>query len=92
MEPIAIELEPKLRRRLEALGQAKSRSPGWLMKEAIRQYLDHEEAAEVARRESLERWDRYEATGAYVSHEEVTRWLQTWGTAKERPCPKPKRR
>ena len=59
------------------------------MKEAIRQFLDREEEAEQIRRETLERWRRYEATGEAVGHEIVGAWLETWGTHQEDPCPVP---
>jgi hypothetical protein len=61
------------------------------MKDAIRRYLEEEEAAEKARVEALERWASFEKTGEYVDGDDVTEWLKSWGTAKERPCPKPRR-
>jgi predicted transcriptional regulator len=27
--------------------------------------------------------------GRFVSHEEVVKWLKSWGTPDELPCPKP---
>jgi predicted transcriptional regulator len=31
------------------------------------------------------------AAGLLVSHEEVAKWLKSWGTRDELPCPIPKR-
>jgi predicted transcriptional regulator len=31
------------------------------------------------------------AAGRLVPHEEVVKWLQSWGTPDELPCPVPKR-
>ncbi len=28
--------------------------------------------------------------GRFVPHEEVVKWLKSWGTPNELPCPKPK--
>ncbi len=30
------------------------------------------------------------AAGRVVPHEEVVKWLKSWGTPNELPCPKPK--
>ncbi len=32
------------------------------------------------------------AAGRVVSHDEVVKWLRSWGTADELPCPVPKPR
>jgi hypothetical protein len=44
---IAVKLDPGIRERLQALGQAKRRSPHWLMVEAIRLYVEREEKIEA---------------------------------------------
>ncbi|MFZ2445621.1 MAG: CopG family ribbon-helix-helix protein [Syntrophobacteraceae bacterium] len=85
----AVKLDDETYERLKALGSARQRSPHWLMKEAIRQFLDREEEAEHIRRDTLERWARFEATGETVGHEEVDAWLETWGTDREGKCPVP---
>ena len=58
------------------------------MKEVIQQFLEREEESERIRSESLERWERFEATGETVSHDAIEAWLQTWGTDREGKCPK----
>jgi predicted transcriptional regulator len=75
--------------RLKALGEARKRSPHWLMKEAIRQFLEREEEAEHIWRDTYERWARFAATSETVSHEVVEAWLETWGTDREGKCPVP---
>jgi predicted transcriptional regulator len=84
----AIKLDDEIYSRLKALAEARQRTPHWLMKEAIRQFLEREEESEQIRRESLERWERFEAAGETVSHDAVEAWLQTWGTDREGKCPK----
>jgi predicted transcriptional regulator len=83
----AIKLDDATFSRLKVLAEARQRSAHWLMKEAIRQYLEREEEAEQIRRETLERWERFEAGGEAVDHEEVEDWLETWGTDGEGKCP-----
>ena len=85
----AVELDDETYGRLEALGEARKRSPHWLMKEAIQQFLDREEEAEHIRQDTLKRWERFEATGETVSHGVVDAWLETWGTEGEGNCPVP---
>jgi predicted transcriptional regulator len=83
----AVKLDDNIYERLKALGEARQRSPHWLMKEAIRQFLEREEKAEKIRRDTLERWARFEATGETMSHDAVETWLETWGTEAEGKCP-----
>jgi predicted transcriptional regulator len=85
----AVKLDEKTYNRLKVLGEVRRRSPHWLMKEAIQQFLDREEEAEHIRQDTLERWARFEATGEAVSHEVVEAWLETWGTEGEGKCPVP---
>lgn len=89
---MAVKMDPAMRKRLLALGEARRRTPHWLMLEAIRLYVEREEEAERANAEARERLIRYDATGAHVAHEDVASWLETWGTSRERPAPRRKRR
>ena len=70
-----IRLDAEMQARLKALGKVKDRAPHWLMKQAIREYLDREEAYEREKVEDQERWARYQATGEAVPHEDVRAWL-----------------
>jgi predicted transcriptional regulator len=83
----AVKLDDEIYARLKVLGEARRRTPHWLMKEAISQFLAREEQAERVRRETMERWARFQAEGAAVDHEAVSDWLKTWGTDKEGQCP-----
>ena len=86
-KPIGVKLDDKLQTRLKALGEKCERSPHWLMKKAIAEFVDREEAADQERQLLLERWNRYQETGEAISHEAVVNWLETWGTDKESSCP-----
>ena len=83
----AVKLDDDTYTRLKALGEARKRTPHWLMKEAIHQFLDREEEAEHIRQDTLKRWERYVTTGETVSHDVVDAWLETWGTQGEGKCP-----
>ena len=86
-KPVGVKLDDELQTRLKALGERCERSPHWLMKKAIAEFVDREEAAEQERQLLLERWNRYQETGESIPHEKVVKWLETWGTDKESPCP-----
>jgi predicted transcriptional regulator len=85
----AVKLDDETCTRLAALGTVRKRTTHWLMKEAIRQFLDREEKIEEIRRDTMERWARYESTGKTVDHDQVGAWLETWGTDREDECPVP---
>jgi predicted transcriptional regulator len=86
---MGIKLDDETRDRLKALAEARRRSAHWLMKEAIGQYLQREEEIERRNREADAAWDEYRATGKSVSHEDMSAWLDSWGTDEEGPCPDP---
>ncbi|MGH7815033.1 MAG: CopG family ribbon-helix-helix protein [Candidatus Binataceae bacterium] len=83
-----IKLDSRTRSRLKSLSRLKQRSQHWLMKEAIGRYLEQEEDSERVKRETLERWERYEATGDHVGNGAVKAWLESWGTEQEGQCPR----
>lgn len=84
----AIKLGSRTRARLKALSRLKQRSQHWLMKEAIDRYLDQEENAERLKHETLERWERYEATGEHISNAAMRAWLESWAAEQDRECPR----
>ncbi len=71
-----IKLDNNIRQRLKALAEKKSRSPHWLMRTAIEDYLVREEQYEAERAEDMARWENYVLTGKAVEHVKVEKWLQ----------------
>ncbi len=82
-----LKLEPEMKERVKHLAEAKQRSPHWVMKAAIEQYVEREEKREAFNREAVEAWEEYQATGLHVTHEEMITWLESWGTENELPPP-----
>ena len=87
MTTMGVKLDEEIRNRLKMLGQTRDRTPHWLMKKAIVEFLDREEELEKRNREADAALEEYRQTGQYVSHEDMEAWLETWGTDKEGPCP-----
>lgn len=83
----AVKLDDSIVDRLKVLGETRQRSPHWLMKEAIRQFLDREEEAERIRLDTLQRLAQFEADGKTINHDVVDAWLASWGTENEGQCP-----
>lgn len=84
---LALKLDEETRQRLQALGELRDRSPHWLMKKAVLEFLEREESYEREKREDLERWDQYRLTGRAVPNAAVQDWLEGFGTDAGRARP-----
>jgi predicted transcriptional regulator len=76
----SIEIDAALKSRIENLANLRQKSADWVMREAIAQYVDREEARESFKQEAMESWADYQRTGLHLTGEEVSAWLKTWGT------------
>lgn len=83
----SLKIDDEMKGRIQALAEQRDRSAHWIMREAIRQYVDREEARESFRQEALESWTAYQETGRHLTLSETTAWLETWGTEQEREAP-----
>ncbi len=83
----SLKIDDDLKQRVHDLARQRRRSGHWIMLEAIRQYVEREEARESFRREALASWQEYRETGRHLTGEEVRSWLNTWGTDDEGPAP-----
>ena len=54
--PVAVKLNPEVHARVRELAKAQHRSPHYLMREAITQYVEREEKREAFRQEALAAW------------------------------------
>ncbi|MDB5711180.1 MAG: Transcriptional regulator, CopG family [Sphingomonas bacterium] len=83
----SIKIDDELKGRVQHLANARDRSAHWIMREAIKQYVDREEARENFHQEALLSWKEYQETGLHVTGEELIAWLESWGTDKETAFP-----
>jgi len=83
-----IKLDDATRQRLTELGKKKQRSPHWLMRTAIEQFLEKEERYEQEKREDMERWENYRLHGRAIPQDEAAKWLGDLAHGKSAPCPK----
>ncbi|MFZ5441373.1 MAG: toxin-antitoxin system [Myxococcota bacterium] len=74
---MGVKLERETRDRLKSLGRLKERTPHFLVKKAIDEYLEREERWEAEKKEDQERWEEFATTGESVSLQEVTKMMRT---------------
>lgn len=86
-KPMSIKLDNDTRTRIKQLAAARDRTPHWMMREAITQYVEREERKEAFRRDTLDAWQEFQETGLHVSQEETDQWLAGWGTDTEDGVP-----
>ena len=83
----SVKLDDDLKSRIRHLAEAQHRSPHWIMREAIRDYVEREEKRESFKQEALASWKMYQETGQHLTSQEVRSWLNTWGTDRETEIP-----
>ncbi|MFT3741307.1 MAG: CopG family ribbon-helix-helix protein [Gammaproteobacteria bacterium] len=83
----SVKLDDQLKHRIQHLAEIQHRSTHWIMREAIREYVEREEAREKFKQEALLSWQHFQETGLHLTHQEVNDWLDTWGTDKQKPIP-----
>ena len=81
---LTVHLPTEIEARLDRLARTTSVSKSRLAADAIVAYLDEQEHRLERIREGL----ADAKAGRVVSHEEVARWLESWGTEDELPPPK----
>ena len=86
--PVSLKLDINERDRLAALATARRRSPHYLMREAVSEYLTREEARQSFRDEADKAWLDYERTGLHATQAELEAWAKSQGTRKPRHAPK----
>ncbi len=80
---LTVRLPIKLKNRLEGLAKATANNRSRLAVEALQSYVDEQES-QLAR---IDQGIRDANAGRVVSHEEVKRYLQSWGSNRKLPPP-----
>ena len=73
--PVAIKLDQDMLDRLTRLAGAKGRSTHWMLRQAVSQFVEREEARGAFRAAGLDAWQQYQFTGLHVTHEDADAWL-----------------
>jgi len=85
--PVAVKLDDNVYGRVKKLANARERSPHWLMREAIVQYVEREEKREAFRKDGIRAWEAYQETGLHVTHAEADAWLAQLAAHEDREPP-----
>ncbi len=80
----SVRVDSAVKKRLEKLAKSTGRSRSFLAAEAIGEFVDVNEWQIAGIKQAIVSMDR----GEGVAHEQVTEWVRSWGTRKERPAPK----
>ena len=83
----SLKLDIEMKERIQRLASARRRTPHWVMREAVEQYVEREEKRERFRQDALAAWTHYETTGLHVTAEEANAWLVTLEAGKDAAVP-----
>ena len=84
----SLKLDDEMKERVQRLAEARRRSPHWVMREAVEQYVEREEKREQFRQDALAAWTHYQTTGLHVTAGEADAWLAKLEAGKKAPPPK----
>lgn len=83
----SLKLDSKTKSRVQKLATARRRTPHWIMREAVEQYVEREEKREQLRQDALAAWNHYQSTGLHLTAEEADAWLAKLEAGKNAPVP-----
>ncbi|WP_338884021.1 MULTISPECIES: CopG family ribbon-helix-helix protein [Xenorhabdus] len=71
----SVKLDDNLKSRIQYLAKVRHRSAHWIMREAIRDYVEREEKRESFKQDALRAWEAYQENGLHLTFEEADDWL-----------------
>jgi predicted transcriptional regulator len=84
----SVKLDVEVKQRVQRLALARRRSPHWLMREAIEEYVEREERRTQFQQDALAAWAHYQTTGLHATAEEADAWLAKLEAGKNATPPK----
>lgn len=83
----SVKLDAHEKNQLCALADFKKRTPHYLMREAIRNYIEKETARHAFITEARDSYEAYQQTGLHITHEEFDSWIQSLAQKKNNLMP-----
>ena len=83
-----LKLDSATKERVRRIASARRRSPHWVMREAVEQYVEREEKREQLRQDALAAWAEYQTTGLHVTAKEADAWLARLEAGRRAVVPK----
>jgi len=86
---LTIRIDEETKERLDRLAESVARSKSYLVTRALQDYLDLNEWQVKAIKEAVNKAvNKADSPGAkFAAHEDVSAWLETWGTENEKEPP-----
>mgnify|MGYP001552945951 CR=1 FL=1 len=84
----SLKLDTEIKARVQRLAAARRRTPHWVLREAVEQYVEREEARERLRQDALTAWNHYQETGLHATAGEADAWLAKLEAGKRSAPPK----
>ncbi len=84
----SLKLDTQTKERVQRLAAVRRRTPHWILREAVEQYVEREEARERLRQDALAAWNHYQETGLHVTAAEADAWLAKLEAGKRVAPPK----
>ena len=89
MRVTTVRLQADTEQHLEALAHKLQRSKGWVINQALNEYIEKQQQEQDRWKQTLEAMESA-TQGKVVASDEVHEWLNGWGTEKEQDAPKVK--
>ncbi|MCH4811863.1 CopG family ribbon-helix-helix protein [Vreelandella neptunia] len=87
MSVTTVRLQADVEQRLEAIASRLHRSKGWVINQALLEYIEKQKLEQERWTQTLEAMESA-AQGKVVDASEVHSWLKSWGTENEQNAPR----
>lgn len=85
-----VRLQTDIEQQLEALANKLHRSKGWVINQALTEYINKQQLEQERWQQTLDAMESA-IEGKVVAADEVHRWLHSWGTQNELDAPEHKK-
>jgi predicted transcriptional regulator len=82
---MSIRIEASAKERLKEIAKRQKRTAHALATEAINTLIEQKEREYAFNQSCIDSYNQFKETGLHVNHEEVTAWMNSWGTDNELP-------
>lgn len=86
MSVTTVRLKAEVEQHLEAIANRLQRSKGWVINQALSEYIEKQQLEQELWKQTLEAMESA-AQGKVVDASEVHNWLKNWGTENEQDAP-----
>lgn len=84
---LSVKLDPNAEARLKALAEMRHQTTDAVLREAVDEYLDREDARQAFKAEAMASLGAFRDNGLHLTLAETEAWLDSWGTDAEAASP-----